>query len=302
MKIGLVGIGKMGYNLALNLKDKGHQVVVYDKSSDLVRKIKEQGIEGALDLKQLVSLLPERKIIWIMVPAGDAVEDTINCLYDLLNKGDIVIDGGNSHYKDTLRRVELLQKKEINYVDIGTSGGLEGARNGICAMVGAKKEIFEIIEPLIKDISIKNGYIHTGKTGSGHYVKMIHNAIEYGMMQAIGEGFEILKKSPFELNLVDISRVWNHGSVIRSWLMELTHQLLLKEPSLDSIKGKIKSSGETIWALHEALDLGVPAPITALSQFTRFASETEDSFSNKIVAGLRNEFGGHSVTKKIMGD
>lgn len=298
MKIGLVGIGKMGYNLALNIKDKGHQVAAYDKCSESVKEIQKHEIEGALDLKQLVSLLPERKIVWIMVPAGNAVEETVNCLYDLLNKGDIVIDGGNSHYKDTLRRFELLQKKGINFVDIGTSGGLEGARNGICAMVGAEKEVFEIIEPLIKDISANNGYIHTGKTGSGHYVKMIHNAIEYGMMQAIGEGFEILKKAPFELDLVDISRVWNHGSVIRSWLMELTHQLLLKEPSLDSIKGKIKSSGETIWALHEALDLGVPAPVTALSQFTRFSSETEDSFSNKIVAGLRNEFGGHSVTKK----
>lgn len=298
MKIGLVGIGKMGYNLALNLKDKGHQVVAYDKSLEAIEEIKEQGIEVALDLKELVNLLPERKVIWIMVPAGNAVEETINNLYDLLNKGDIVIDGGNSHYKDTLKRLELLQKKGIHFVDIGTSGGLEGARNGICAMVGADKEVFKIIEPFIKDVSIENGYIHIGKIGSGHYVKMIHNAIEYGIMQAIGEGFEILEKSPFELDLVDISRVWNHGSVIRSWLMELTHQLLLKEPSLDSIKGKIKSSGETIWALHEALDLGVPVPVTALSQFTRYSSEMEDSFSNKIVAGLRNEFGGHSVTKK----
>ncbi|MDQ2085196.1 decarboxylating 6-phosphogluconate dehydrogenase [Herbivorax sp. ANBcel31] len=298
MKIGLVGIGKMGYNIALNMKDKGHEVVAYDKSIESVRRIEKEGIKATSNLKELVRILPERKVIWIMVPSGDPVDETINYLYDFLGKEDIVIDGGNSHYKDTLRRYELLQKKEISFVDVGTSGGVEGARNGMCGMVGADYEVFNYIEPLLKDISVEKGYIHTGKTGSGHYVKMIHNAIEYGMMQAIGEGFEVLKKAPFELNLVDVSRVWNHGSVIRSWLMELTQQLLTKDSSLDSIRGKIKSSGEGIWALHEALELGVSTPVTALSQFTRFSSEQEDSFSNKIVAGLRNEFGGHSVTRK----
>ncbi|TYQ16916.1 UNVERIFIED_CONTAM: 6-phosphogluconate dehydrogenase [Acetivibrio alkalicellulosi] len=298
MKVGLIGIGKMGYNLALNMKDKGHEVIAFDKSLDLVKKIEEEGIKGVSNIKELVSLLPQKRVIWIMVPAGNPVDETIDLLYDVLDKEDIVLDGGNSHYKDTLKRAQLLQKKDIHLVDIGTSGGMDGARNGVCTMIGADDEVFKYIEPILRDISVDKGYIHTGKTGSGHYVKMIHNAIEYGMMQAIGEGFEMLKKSPFELDLVDISRVWNHGSVIRSWLMELTEQLLLKDPSLGSIKGKIKSSGECIWALHEALDMGISTPVTALSQFTRFSSENEDSFSNKIVAGLRNEFGGHGVTKK----
>lgn len=298
MIVNIIGLGKMGYNLALNMKDKEHEVIAFDLSTENLKKVEKEGIKTVASIEELFSASQGRKVIWIMVPSGKAVDSVIEQLLPGLNKGDIVIDGGNSHYKDTLRRAEYLEKMEVNFVDIGTSGGMDGARKGVCAMIGAKEEVFQFIEPLLKSISVENGYLHTGPVGSGHYAKMVHNGIEYGMMQAIGEGFEIMESSPFEYDLEKIAKVWNNGSVIRSWLMELTEDLFSKDPKLAELKGVIDSSGEGLWTLEEALELGVPVPVIAESLMTRFRSKQEDSFSGKVVAGLRNEFGGHSIVKK----
>ena len=298
MKIGLIGLGKMGYNLALNMRDHGHEIVAFNRSQEKIKQIETEGIQGAYSLKELVESLSTPRVIWLMIPAGQPVDDMIQQLIPLLSPQDIIIDGGNSFYKDTLRRYEMLQQKKINFVDVGTSGGVEGARYGACTMIGAEEEVFAYLEPLFRDISVEQGYLHTGANGSGHFVKMVHNGIEYGMMQAIGEGFEILGKSQFDLDFEKVARVWNHGSVIRGWLMELVQNAFSKDKNLEEIKGVIRSSGEGLWTVQEALDLGVPAPVIAQSLLVRYRSEQEDSFSGKVVAALRNEFGGHAVEKK----
>ncbi|MDW8800551.1 decarboxylating 6-phosphogluconate dehydrogenase [Clostridium sp. A1-XYC3] len=298
MEIGLIGLGRMGFNLALNMRDKGHKVVAFNRTAEKVKEAEKEGITGAYSIEELVNKLTGRKIIWLMVPAGNTVDDMVEKLVRLLNKRDIIIDGGNSNYKDTLRRYRELKEKEIDFVDVGTSGGIEGARNGACTMVGAEEDVFKHIEPLIKDISVEKGYLHTGKNGSGHFVKMVHNGIEYGMMQAMGEGFEILEKSQFDLNYKEVARVWNNGSVIRGWLMELAESAFRKDANLDGIKGIMYSSGEGLWTVQEALELKVPAPIITESLFMRYRSEQEDTFTGKVVAALRNEFGGHAVAKK----
>lgn len=297
MKIGMIGLGKMGYNLALNLKDNNYEVIAYNRSSGAVDAIKVEGVVGTTDLSEFIELLPKPRIIWMMIPAGGAIDEMIDRLVQLLDKEDILIDGGNSHYKDTLKRYEILKNKDINYVDIGTSGGISGARSGACTMIGAEDEIFRIIEPIVKAISVENGYLHVGKNGSGHYVKMIHNGIEYGMMQAIGEGFQLLEASQFDFDYEDVAKVWNNGSVIRSWLMELSEDLFSKDPDLKGIKGVIDSSGEGLWTLQEAIEMKIPVPVLAMSLFTRYSSKDDNAFSNRVVSGLRNEFGGHDITK-----
>ncbi|SKA73154.1 6-phosphogluconate dehydrogenase [Clostridium sp. USBA 49] len=298
MRFGLIGLGKMGFNLALNARDHGHEVVVYNRSSQKIDEASKENLIPAYTIEELINNINGRRIIWLMVPAGEVVDEIIEKLLPLLNEKDIIIDGGNSFYKDTLRRYTYLKSKNIDFVDVGTSGGISGARNGACTMIGAEDEVFEYIEPLIKDISVDNGYLHTGKNGSGHFVKMVHNGIEYGMMQAIGEGFEILQKSQFDLNYKEVARVWNNGSVIRSWLMELAENAFKKDDNLDNIKGIIYSSGEGLWTVQEALSLKVPAPVITSSLLYRYRSEMEDTFSGKVVAALRNEFGGHAVAKK----
>lgn len=298
MKIGLIGLGRMGFNLALNMRDHGHEVVAYNRSHEKTKEAEKHGLIGAYSIEELVKKLDGRRVIWLMVPAGNPVDEMIERIAPLLKGHDIIIDGGNSHYKDTLRRYEMLKAKGIDFVDIGTSGGIEGARNGACMMVGAQDEVFEFIEPLIRDISVENGYLHTGKNGSGHFVKMVHNGIEYGMLQAIGEGFEVLERSQFDLNFKEVARVWNHGSVIRGWLMELMERAFKKDPKLEKIKGVMHSSGEGLWTVQEALELKVPVPVIAESLFMRYRSEQEDTFAGKVVAALRNEFGGHEVEKK----
>ena len=232
-----------------------------------------------------------------MIPAGTATTETIKHAATLLKKGDIIIDGGNSNYKETIAHPEMLAQKGIDFVDCGTSGGTGGALNGICAMIGGAKEAFAYCEQLFKDISLKDGYLYCGEAGAGHYVKMIHNGIEYGMMQAIAEGFEVLQQSEFNLDLRAVANVWNHGSVVRSWLMELTESALAKDPKLDSIKGIMHSSGEGKWTLETALEKQIATPVIALSVIMRYRSLTEDTFSGKLVAALRNEFGGHAVVK-----
>ncbi|EGD52503.1 6-phosphogluconate dehydrogenase, decarboxylating [Thermoanaerobacter ethanolicus JW 200] len=297
MKVGLIGLGRMGFNLALNMRDHGHEVVAYNRSPEKIKEAEKEGIKGAYTIEDLVKKLERRRIIWLMVPAGDPVDEMIEKLVPLLEEHDIIIDGGNSYYKDTLRRYEMLKEKEIDFVDVGTSGGIEGARHGACTMIGAENEVFKYIEPLIRDISAENGYLHTGKNGSGHFAKMVHNGIEYGMMQAIGEGFEVLEKSQFDFDLKEVARVWSHGSVIRGWLMELMEKAFEKDPKLSGIKGVMHSSGEGLWTVEEALNLKVPVPVIAQSLFMRYRSEQEDTFAGKVVAALRNEFGGHAVEK-----
>ncbi|MFA5542979.1 MAG: decarboxylating 6-phosphogluconate dehydrogenase [Bacilli bacterium] len=298
MEIGLIGLGKMGFNLALNIHDNNHRIVCYNRSPEKTKEIEKLGLQGVYSIEDLVSSLKAPRYIWIMVPAGKPVDEMINKLVPLLDKGDTIIDGGNSNYHDTLRRNEELSKKDLNFVDIGTSGGTSGARNGACMMVGAKDEVFKEIEGLVKSVCVEDGYLHCGTNGSGHYVKMVHNGVEYGMLQAMAEGFEILEKSQFDLDYEKVAKVWNHGSVIRGWLMELMVSAFGKDPNLDLIKGKVDSSGEGLWTVQEALDLQVPAHVITSSLFVRYRSHQDDTFSGKVIAALRNEFGGHAVTKK----
>ncbi len=298
MKIGLIGLGKMGYNLALNLKRNGHEVTGYDVNPATLQSINKEGVAIANSLEELISELGESRVVWLMIPAGDFIDAALSDLKPLLSKGDIIIEGGNTNYKDSIRRSGEWAEQGVEYLDCGTSGGTEGALNGICAMVGGSKAAFDRIEPVIKDISQPGAYLYCGGAGSGHYVKMIHNGIEYGMMQAIAEGFEMLQKSEMNLDLAAIAGLWNHGSVVRSWLMELTERALSKEPDLASIKGIMHSSGEGKWTLEAALEKQIATPVIALSLIMRYRSLEDDSFAGKLVAALRNEFGGHALVKK----
>lgn len=298
MQLGLIGLGKMGYNLALNLKRNRHEVSAFDINKTAMEKIAKEGIPTASSIAELLEGLGERRVVWIMVPAGNVVDVILSNMKNYLREGDILIDGGNSHFKDTLARARDLEKLGVHFLDCGTSGGVNGALHGVCTMIGGKKEAFDFCEPIFKSISVPDGYLYCGKTGSGHFAKMVHNGIEYGMMQAIAEGFEILNTYDPEVDVAAISKVWNHGSVIRSWLMELTQHALEKDKNLESIRGVMHSSGEGKWAIETALELGVPAPTITMSLLMRYRSQQDDTFSGKIVAALRNEFGGHSVEKK----
>lgn len=299
MEIGIIGLGKMGKNLALNLIDHNHEVVAYNRTSSKVKEIEKKGARGAYSLEELVSKLSTPRVIWVLVPAGDPIDNMIDNLKPLLNEGDIVIDGGNSHYKRTLKRSEKLAEDGIHLVDAGTSGGPKGARHGACMMIGAEDDVFSYLESVFSDVTTEEGYLHTGKTGSGHFVKMVHNGIEYGVLEAIGEGFEILKAGRFDLEHEKIANLWNHGSVIESWLMELTRQAFEEEgENLEEIKGVIDSSGEGKWTVEEAIDLGVPAPVLAQSLFVRYNTQQEDSYGAKLIAALRNQFGGHDIEKQ----
>ena len=297
MQIGLIGLGKMGYNLALNFKSKGHQVVAFDVNKAAMDKIAAEGITTAPSISELPNSLQGKRVIWIMVPAGNVVDVILGNIKNHLKADDIIIDGGNSHYKDTLTRSRDLEKMGVHYLDCGTSGGVNGALHGVCTMIGGKKDVFDYCEPLFKSISVPDGYLYCGKSGSGHFTKMVHNGIEYGMMQSIAEGLEVLHKYDSEVNLASVSKVWNHGSVVRSWLMELTQHALEKDENLESIKGIMHSSGEGKWTVETALELGVPTPVITMSLLTRYRSQQVDTFSGKVVAALRNEFGGHAVEK-----
>ncbi|TDB55257.1 MULTISPECIES: phosphogluconate dehydrogenase (NAD(+)-dependent, decarboxylating) [Bacillaceae] len=298
MQIGMIGLGKMGANLSLNLMEHNHAVVAFDVNKEAVTTLEEQGAVGAHSVEELVKKLEKPKVAWVMVPAGDLTEKVINELHDLLDEGDIIIDGGNSKYQDSVRRAEKAHQKGIHFFDVGTSGGMEGARNGACMMIGGDKEAFAHIEPIFKDINVDKGYLYAGDAGSGHFLKMVHNGIEYGMMQAIAEGFDVLEKSQFDYDYEAVARVWNNGSVIRSWLIELMERAFSKDPRLDDIRGVMHSSGEGKWTVESALDLQVPTPVIALSLMMRYRSLEDDTFTGKVVAALRNEFGGHAVEKK----
>lgn len=297
MKIGLIGLGKMGFNLALNFK-RNHEVIAFDINKNALDAIAASGIITAPSMADFMQMLPDKRVVWIMVPAGNTVDVILSTLKHSLKEGDIVIDGGNSHYKDTLSRARDMEKIGVHYLDCGTSGGVNGALHGVCTMIGGKKEVFDYCEPLFKSISVPDGYLYCGKSGSGHFTKMVHNGIEYGMMQAIAEGMEVMHKYGTEVDLDKIAHVWNHGSVIRGWLMELTERALWKDKNLDSIKGIMHSSGEGKWTIETALEMGVPTPVITLSLLMRYRSTQEDSFAGKVVAALRNEFGGHAVERK----
>ncbi|MGG0154509.1 phosphogluconate dehydrogenase (NAD(+)-dependent, decarboxylating) [Bacillus mycoides] len=297
MQVGLIGLGKMGLNLGKNLMDHKHEVVAFDLNTSAVEEMKEYGATGVSSLNELVQSLQSPRILWVMVPHA-VVDSVISEVTPLLSKGDILIEAGNSHYKESIRRYEQLKKDGIHFMDAGTSGGMEGARNGACYMIGGDQEAWEIVEPIFRDTAVENGYLYAGKAGSGHFLKMVHNGIEYGMMAAIGEGFEILEKSEFDYDYEKVSRVWNNGSVIRSWLMELTENAFSKDAKLDEIKGVMHSSGEGKWTVETALDLQTATPVIAMALLMRYRSLDNDTFTGKVVAALRNEFGGHAVEKK----
>lgn len=291
-------MGKVGYNLALNFKSKGFEVVAFDVNKSAAEKISKEGVTTMAAMSDMALALNGRKVIWLMVPAGHVVDVVLNNLKIYLNPGDIIIDGGNSHFKDTLSRARDLEKIGVELLDCGTSGGVDGARNGVCTVIGGKKEVFDYCESIFKAISVPNGFLYCGKTGNGHFTKMVHNGIEYGMMQAMAEGLEVLHRYDTDVDLAAVSKVWNHGSVVRSWLMELAQSALEKDKNLESIKGVMHSSGEGKWTVEAALEMGVPTPVITMSLLMRYRSQVEDTFSGKVVAALRNEFGGHAVEKK----
>jgi 6-phosphogluconate dehydrogenase len=299
MQLAMIGLGRMGGNMTERLLRNGHQVVAFDRTADTVAKYEKLGAMPAHSLEDVPKKLTGRRIIWIMVPAGEPVDQTIASLLPLLSAGDIIIDGGNSNFHDTIRRGRDLAAKHTQLIDSGTSGGIWGLENGYCLMVGGDTEAVKHCEPIFTSLAPPNGYGHVGPTGAGHYVKMIHNGIEYGLLQAYAEGYEILEASKTfpELDLAQIAELWQHGSVVRSWLNELAASAFKRDAALSTIKGFVADSGEGRWTVQEAIDLDVPAPVITLSLQTRFRSRQTDSFGAKVIAALRNEFGGHAVQK-----
>jgi 6-phosphogluconate dehydrogenase len=299
MQIGMVGLGKMGYNMCLRMKDE-HEVVAYNRSPGKVDRIKEEGVEGAYSLEEMVQKLKRPRTVWVMVPAGKPVEENLAALKGLLEENDVLVEGGNSFWRDALRQSDDLGEKGIHFMDAGVSGGVWGLKVGYCLMVGGREDVFKRIEPLIKTLAPEDGYLYCGPVGSGHFVKMVHNGIEYALMEAYGEGFEILKASPWgeQLDLAEVARMWGRGSVIRSWLLELAEAAFRRDPGLTEIKGYVRDSGEGRWTVQQAVESAVPAPVIATSLFQRFRSRQEDSFANKLLAALRWEFGGHAFKKE----
>ncbi len=297
MQLGFIGLGKMGANMVRRLISGKHSVVVIDHHQAVVDELVGYGAIPAASTEELVSKLSTPRAIWMMVPAGEVVDQLIEKLLPNLSPGDVLIDGGNSNFKESIARAERLKTKGILYLDAGTSGGVWGLKNGFCLMVGGEKQGFSLVEPAIKTLAPENGYLHVGPSGAGHYSKMIHNGIEYGMMQAYAEGFEILKSSRYQFDLHGLCKLWNQGSVVRSWLLELAENVFAEDGNLESLKGFVQDSGEGRWTVQEAIDLSVPAPVITASLLTRFRSRRENTFSDRFLAALRNQFGGHAVKK-----
>jgi 6-phosphogluconate dehydrogenase len=300
MQIAMIGLGRMGMNMAKRLLSGGHEVVAYNRSPNKTDQLVKEGAIGAYSLSEAAEKLSPPRVTWLMLPAGPAVDDHITQLKNILSPGDIVIDGGNTHYKDDIRRADLLAEKEIKLVDAGVSGGIWGLKIGYCLMIGGEKEAYQYLEPIFKTLAPAEGCLYCGHIGAGHFVKMVHNGIEYGMMQAYGEGFDILKASPFSesFDYAKIAHLWNQGSVVRSWLLELAEAAFTKDATLSDIKGYVEDSGEGRWTVQQAVETGVSAPVIALSLMRRFSTQVQDSFSDKVVAALRREFGGHAVVAK----
>lgn len=297
MDIGFIGLGKMGMNMVTRLTQGGHRVVAFDRSTELITQAESIGATGATSLEDLVSKLPKPRAVWVMVPSGDPTEETIRHLWTILEEDDIVVDGGNTKFHDDVRRAADLQKRSIHYVDAGTSGGIWGLQIGYCLMVGGEKGPVTHLAPIFTTLAPEDGWAHVGGHGAGHYVKMVHNGIEYSMMQGYAEGFELMSKSEYNLDLANIADLWMHGSVVRSWLLELAAGALKDDPKLEALKGYVQDSGEGRWMLMEALDKDVPVPTLSTALFTRFRSRQSESFSEKMLAALRNAFGGHSVKR-----
>jgi 6-phosphogluconate dehydrogenase len=286
MKLAMVGLGRMGGNMTKRLERDGHEVATYSRS----------GGGTASSLEELVQQLEPRRAVWLMIPAGDPTEQAMSQLLDLLEPGDVIVDGGNSNFRDSQRRAGLAQARELGYVDAGVSGGVWGLENGYCLMVGGDSEHVAYLEPALRTLAPENGYAHVGPSGAGHFVKMVHNGIEYGLMQAYAEGFDIMRASEFELDLREIAGIWRYGSVVRSWLLELLYNAFEQEGNeLEKIAGYVEDSGEGRWTVFEAINESVPAPVIASSLFARFASRQDESFAAKINAALRKQFGGHAV-------
>jgi 6-phosphogluconate dehydrogenase len=298
MQLAMIGLGRMGGNMVKRLVQDGHELIVHDSSADAVKAHVAKGVKTAKDLADVARLLAPRRVVWVMVPA-EAVERTIEQLVPHLSRGDIVIDGGNSNFRDSRRRAEALKAKGIEFVDVGTSGGIWGLTVGYCLMIGASPAAFQHCEPIFKSLAPPEGYAHVGPSGAGHYVKMVHNGIEYGLLQAYAEGYEILHASQdFTLQLGQIAKLWNHGSVVRSWLNELAERAFSRDDQLAAIRGYVEDSGEGRWTVEEAMRLDVPAPVITLSLLARLRSRQQESFGAKVIAALRHEFGGHAVQIK----
>lgn len=325
MQLGIIGLGRMGGNIARRLMLNGHTTVVYDRNAAFVGNLSQEGAIGVADLPALVAGLEKPRAIWVMLPAGAPTEDTINALSDLLEPGDVIIDGGNTYYKDDIRRAQSLSEKGLNYVDVGTSGGVWGLERGYCMMIGGDADVVKRLDPLFDSLApgmgdiprtrdrksdddrAERGYIHAGPAGSGHFVKMIHNGIEYGMMQAFAEGFDILKtkssesllpEQRFDLNLADIAEVWRRGSVVSSWLLDLTADALASDPKLDGYSGEVADSGEGRWTIEAAIEQAVPVPVLSSSLFARFRSRQQSTYGDKMLSAMRFGFGGHVETPK----
>jgi len=298
MELGFIGLGRMGANMVRRLVAGGHRVVIYNRSPDKTKEIAKYGAVPTFSVEELVSNLKDTtKAIWIMVPAGDVTTQQIQHLIPLLGAGDIILDGGNSNFRDSISRAAMLQEHNMHFMDVGTSGGIWGLKVGYCMMIGGERDIFEHLRPLFSTLAPgEDGYDYFGMHGAGHFTKMVHNGIEYGMMQAYGEGFEIIKKSQYDVDLSRLATVWNNGSVVRSWLLELAIRAFKEEGNdLANIKGYVEDSGEGRWTVMEAINESVPAPVITLSLLSRFISRQPESFSAQVAAALRNQFGGHAI-------
>ena len=324
MQLGMIGLGRMGANMVRRLNRGGHDCVVFDLNPDNVRQLESEGVVGARSIEDMVNKLDKPRAVWIMVPAGNATEQTVDTLSRFLSGGDVIIDGGNSHFKDDVKRAKTLKEKGINYLDVGTSGGIWGADRGYCLMVGGEISAFQQLEPVFKTLSpgrgdinrtagredagaefkpsAEDGYLHCGPSGAGHFVKMVHNGIEYGLMQAYAEGFDIMRNAiskelpedqRYDFNLADIAELWRRGSVVGSWLLDLTAMALLENPSLSDYSGFVQDSGEGRWTIMAAIEEAVPADVLAASLFTRFRSRQEHTFAEKVLSAMRQKFGGH---------
>ncbi len=295
MQLGFVGLGRMGLNMVTRLIAGGHQVLSYDRSADAVARAETAGARGASTLPALVGALKPPRAVWVMVPAGDPTESTVAALSTALSSGDMVIDGGNTNFHDDIRRAEALRANGIHYVDAGTSGGVWGLQEGYCLMVGGDPDVCRRLEPIFLTLAPQDGYLRVGSHGAGHYVKMVHNAIEYGLMQAYAEGFELMQQSTYQIDLAAVAALWNHGSVVRSWLLELAARALQADGDLSKLEAHVDDSGEGRWTLQEAIDHSVPVPSLTAALFTRFRSRESNPFAERLLAALRKEFGGHPV-------
>ncbi|MBV8305042.1 MAG: decarboxylating 6-phosphogluconate dehydrogenase [Acidimicrobiia bacterium] len=303
MKIGMVGLGRMGANMTVRIMQHGHEVVAWDRDAESVNGVSAQGAQGVGSLEELVRALDPPRAVWIMLPSGDPTELTIKALADLLDRGDAILDGGNSNFRFAMADAERLQRERgIDFIDVGTSGGIWGLKEGYCLMVGGEPDAVKRLEPIFVALAPEGGYAHVGPVGAGHFVKMVHNGIEYGLLQAYAEGFALMNKADeFALDLHQIAEVWRYGSVVRSWLLDLTATALSNQEGFSKIRGFVEDSGEGRWTIDEAVNRGVPTPVMAISLFERFQSREPDSFAARIIAALRNEFGGHKFLEESAG-